>query len=493
MRGPLVYYVVAAFDLLTVTTSLYLNHRIMKIYVDSVAANQEWARRMESYSALAGLAADVNAPGNDVFDSREVPRESGRMEQALIGFRSRLEELRGELQANVPPAEARPLLSGLDEIDVAMSDMVEEARLIFTNFEEGRNSLAGERMATMDRRYSRLLRAQRELSAQVAAAQNRTFERQTAAAATLQRFEYAIGGAILVMVVAATAYGRRIWRQWMRAAEERAQHIADLQAAGNELRRARSELEIRVEERTRELREMQETARREERMAAMGSLVAGVAQEVRNPLFGISSTLDAFEARYGRDDSFKKYVEVLRRETDRLGSIMRDLLEYGKPPRLELAEHDLAEVVDEALGLCRELARSSGVVLAKVGSFDAGRVALDRSRIVQVLRNLIENAIQHSPKGGRVLVRGEREIDGSRPRVRLSVKDEGLGFRSEDIPRLFEPFFTRRHGGTGMGLPIAQRVVIQHGGTLEAANDPAGGAIVTVNLPATAGVRAATT
>ena len=77
--------------------------------------------------------------------------------------------------------------------------------------------------------------------------------------------------------------------------------------------------------------------------------------------------------------------------------------------------------------------------------------------------------------------------------MRLSVKDEGLGFRSEDIPRLFEPFFTRRHGGTGMGLPIAQRVVIQHGGTLEAANDPAGGAIVTVNLPATAGVRAATT
>ena len=87
-RGPLIYYLLAAFDILTVSASLFLNHRIMSIYVGSVEANQEWAERMTDYAALSRLAAEVDAPGNDVFNSRDVPAESARMQANLVTFDS---------------------------------------------------------------------------------------------------------------------------------------------------------------------------------------------------------------------------------------------------------------------------------------------------------------------------------------------------------------------------------------------------------------------
>jgi signal transduction histidine kinase len=108
---------------------------------------------------------------------------------------------------------------------------------------------------------------------------------------------------------------------------------------------------------------------------------------------------------------------------------------------------------------------------------------MDRWRIVQVVQNLIQNAIQHSPTGSAVVVSGGEERDDGRPTAWCSVRDSGPGFDVADLPRLFEPFFTRRRDGTGLGLSIAQRIVSQHGGVLEAANHPEGGAVVSVRLP----------
>jgi len=100
---------------------------------------------------------------------------------------------------------------------------------------------------------------------------------------------------------------------------------------------------------TTRLLELRETLRQEENMAAMGALVAGVAHEVRNPIFAISSTLDAFEARFGNTGELEKYFPVLRREVERLGHLMRDLLDYGRPPQMERAAVPLRDVVEEAI------------------------------------------------------------------------------------------------------------------------------------------------
>ncbi|MFL6197959.1 MAG: ATP-binding protein [Thermoanaerobaculia bacterium] len=227
---------------------------------------------------------------------------------------------------------------------------------------------------------------------------------------------------------------------------------------------------------------LQESLRRSETMSAMGALVAGVAHEVRNPLFGISATLDAFESRFGRRKDFRRYFDVLQVEVKRLSELMHQLLDYGKPARLDLAEVTPDEVMALAATACEPLASRCGVDVAVRSDGGLPQLHVDRGRIAQVFQNLLENAIQHSPEGKTVLFRAER-VDGDRDGVRFAVEDAGPGFLPGDLHRVFEPFFTRRRGGTGLGLSIVQRIVDQHGGEVLAANLAAGGAAMTVFLP----------
>lgn len=228
---------------------------------------------------------------------------------------------------------------------------------------------------------------------------------------------------------------------------------------------------------------LQESLRRSETMSAMGVLVAGVAHEVRNPLFGISATLAAFTSRFKRRIEYRRYVEVLQGEVDRLSALMQDLLDYGKPLRLLLEPGHADDVMRAALAACAPLAEKAEVQVEVAVRTTEGdglpALAMDRKRMVQVFQNLLENAIHHSPRGGRVTFRAEPAAGG----ILFLVEDAGPGFQPEDLPHVFEPFFTRRHSGTGLGLSIVQRIVEQHRGEIAAANRPEGGAVVTVTLP----------
>jgi signal transduction histidine kinase len=234
---------------------------------------------------------------------------------------------------------------------------------------------------------------------------------------------------------------------------------------------------------TTRLLELRETLGREENMAAMGALVAGVAHEVRNPLFAISSTLDAFEARFGQTPGLEKYFPVLRLETDRLSRLMRDLLEYGRPPRMEAGPVGLRSVVAEAVRACEAEAEANGVAVSVEIPPDLPDVRIDPERMTQVFQNVVHNAVLHTPREGRVSVEAAvREAHGRRW-IECAVRDTGPGFRAADLPHVFRPLFTRRPGGTGLGLAIAQRIVEMHGGGMRAENRPQGGAVVTVRLP----------
>src|SRR3954465_10116010 len=208
-----VYFLLAAFDLVTVSAGLWLNHRIMGIYLQSVEVNRVWAERVAAYSHLGELAGDVDAPGNDVFGTRDVQQEFIKMRTAVNAFDRDLATQRRELQANLDRGEAAPLLALLDAISVAKTQMTEEATRIFDYFLEGRPDLAGERMATMDHKYASLNAALLELRRAVGTIQQKNFAEQTAAAASLQRYEYGIGLSIVLMVLGATFYGHKIARQ----------------------------------------------------------------------------------------------------------------------------------------------------------------------------------------------------------------------------------------------------------------------------------------
>jgi PAS domain S-box-containing protein len=225
--------------------------------------------------------------------------------------------------------------------------------------------------------------------------------------------------------------------------------------------------------------------RQSQTMAALGALVAGVAHEVRNPLFGISSTLDAFEARFASRGDQAQYVRVLRQQLERLTSLMNDLLDYAKPTRLELQPGRLEDVLAQALDACAALKERSQATIETRLAPDLPPLRMDQRRLGQVFRNLLENGLQHAAAHGRVHLTARLVGEGAAARVECSVEDDGPGFRLEDLPHLFEPFFTRRHGGTGLGLSIVQRIVSDHGGFVAASNREGGGARLSLSLPVT--------
>jgi signal transduction histidine kinase len=226
-----------------------------------------------------------------------------------------------------------------------------------------------------------------------------------------------------------------------------------------------------------------ETAlRRSEKMSAMGALVAGVAHQVRNPLFAMSSTLDALEAHFGVAREYQTYINVLRIEVERLVKLMRQLLDYGKP-NLEFFPSALEDVLAEAVTACQPLAQSSHVILSSQIPPALPPVLVERERLLQVFQNLLENAIQHSPTAGAVQVKARQAGEAGKVWLDCVVEDAGPGFRPEALSHIFEPFFSQRPGGTGLGLSIVQRIVEGYGGTIIAENRAEGGAVIVVRLP----------
>jgi PAS domain S-box-containing protein len=229
--------------------------------------------------------------------------------------------------------------------------------------------------------------------------------------------------------------------------------------------------------------ELEASLRQSEMMSLLGSLVAGVAHEVRNPLFGISSILDAFETRFSDRTEYLRYTNVLRDEIGRLTVLMEELLEYGKPFRGELYLVSLEEMIARSIRACLPAAEVAGVTLVSHVREPLPRIMIDRRRLSKVFVNLIENAIQHSPAGSVVTVEAHKTTDGKQEWLQCAIRDLGAGILEQDVPKIFEPFFSKRRGGTGLGLAIAQRIMEEHGGKLVATNNPEGGACMIANFP----------
>jgi PAS domain S-box-containing protein len=236
--------------------------------------------------------------------------------------------------------------------------------------------------------------------------------------------------------------------------------------------------------------ELEASLRQSKIMSLLGSVVAGVAHEVRNPLFGISSILDAFETRFSDRSEYQRYTDVLRDEIGRLTVLMEELLEYGRPFLGDLYLVSLSEMISRSIRACLPAAEAAHITLLNNVSETLPQIMVDRRRLSTVFINLIENAIQHSPPEGVINIEGYKIAEGNQQWIECAVKDMGAGIQDEDLPKIFEPFFSKRRGGTGLGLAIAQKTMEEHGGKLLARNNPDGGACMVARFPLPSGVNA---
>jgi signal transduction histidine kinase len=245
-----------------------------------------------------------------------------------------------------------------------------------------------------------------------------------------------------------------------------------------ELRQAATELEARVEQRTLELRESQAQVIRAEKMAAVGRLAASVAHEVNNPLQSITLHLQLI-AEEGLSDDGNGQLVIVQQELDRIAGIVRRLLDFQRPKAGQRSEQKIADILEEVLALTGKQLQQSGVGVTSEVEDGLAPVMAVGDQLKQVFLNLVLNAVEAMPGGGEMLVRAS-QTDG---KVHITFSDSGEGITPEEMDQLFEPFFSTKHTGSGLGLAVSQEIVVQHGGTITAANRSGGGAIFTITLP----------
>jgi len=237
-----------------------------------------------------------------------------------------------------------------------------------------------------------------------------------------------------------------------------------------------------------------EQLRHAERLNVIGKLAAGIAHELGTPLNVISTNAELVDAGQASPELVHRCCRLIIDQSQRIASIIRQLLDFGRRGGSDRQTTDLGAVVESTVRLLEPLARKRHVELEMSLPEEPIVLEVNHLELGQVLSNLALNAVQAMPKGGRSLVELRRDQERGQPVAVLSVSDEGTGIRPEDVPRVFDPFFTTKGvgEGTGLGLAVAYGIVADHGGRVSVATEWGRGSRFDVILPLAAHARHAT-
>ena len=260
---------------------------------------------------------------------------------------------------------------------------------------------------------------------------------------------------------------------------ENARLIGQLDSARSQVQDYAKSLEVKVQERTKELVDAQARLLKSERLAAIGELAGMVGHDLRNPLTGIAGATYYLKSKYGRnlDVRGKEMLQIIEKDIDYSNKIIDDLLEYSREIKLELVETNPKSILQEVLG---RLKVPRKVKIVDETSSDLP-VRVDVKRIMRVFTNIVKNALDAMPRGGTLRVGSVRKGDS----VIFSFSDSGVGMSKETLDRLWTPLFTTKAKGMGFGLPICRRFVEGHGGRIVVESEVGMGSTFTVILPLT--------
>jgi signal transduction histidine kinase len=227
------------------------------------------------------------------------------------------------------------------------------------------------------------------------------------------------------------------------------------------------------------LNETFEELRRSDRLAALGKLAACVAHEIRNPLGSIQGAVEILGQDLPPEEPKAEFARIARQEVARLDKLTGEILQFSRPAPPRQIPIDWREIAESAVRLCADAARRQGVDIAGLADAPSVMIWVDPEQVKQVLINILINAIQAQPGGGRIEIRGA-VASGT---FALSIRDDGPGIPPEQMDSLFEPFFTTKRTGTGLGLAISYQLVKNNGGEIRVESSEGRGACFHLNLP----------
>ncbi len=254
--------------------------------------------------------------------------------------------------------------------------------------------------------------------------------------------------------------------------------------ADKELKGWAISLESKVEERSRELMLMEEQLRRSEKLASLGTLSAGVAHEINNPLTGILLYASILGSDKRLDPALKPDVERVISETRRCAGIVKNLLEFSRESLPEKEITILEAILDEVVTFFHKQPDFRDIVISKKYSGDLPHISVDPNQIRQVFMNLVINAGHAMPNGGELEILTYRSADEKH--VCAAIKDNGVGIPEENLARIFDPFFTTKSEGTGLGLSISYGIIENNGGKIEVKSRAGEGTTFVIMLPVSA-------
>lgn len=230
-----------------------------------------------------------------------------------------------------------------------------------------------------------------------------------------------------------------------------------------------------------DVRAMEETSRRQDRLAAVGRVAAGIAHEIRNPLAAMRGAIQVLQADVKEDKGQAQLMGIILRESDRLNKIITDFLVYARPRQSEFSNIDLRDVLRETFMLMRHSPElHPDHVLEESLPESPLAVSADAAQLKQVFWNLARNALQSMPNGGSLRVEMGRRKNG---RAHITFTDNGCGMTPQQVERLFEPFSSTRTGGTGLGLSIVYQIIRDHSGTINVRSIEGQGTVINIELP----------
>lgn len=239
----------------------------------------------------------------------------------------------------------------------------------------------------------------------------------------------------------------------------------------------------RLAESNRSLQHAQASLRRSERLAALGQLTAGLAHELRNPLGTIKASAEMLNQKgmLNKPEVMTEMASYIETEVDRMNGLITSFLNFARPLEIHPLPADLNTLVSDVIRNQTSLALSKHVALTSALSPDATQFSFDPALLGIAISNLVQNAIQASPPGSAVAVIATRVND----QVEISVEDQGEGISPQNLENIFNPFFTTKADGVGLGLAIVSKIVDEHQGKITTSSTPGQGTKFRITLPAT--------